>query len=96
MQVTLDLLHEFTNTRIFVLFHNCMWQSRYSEIDVHLLELCEQTSWLSTHNGWPRSVSIVALVLLVVEQLLDPILSSNHVSKKSLEEAKVTHILSRI
>ena len=32
------------------------------------------------------------LFLLVVEQLLNPILSSSHVSKKSLEEAEVTHI----
>ena len=36
------------------------------------------------------------LLLLVVEQLLNPILSSSHVSRKSLEEAEVTHILSRI
>ena len=36
------------------------------------------------------------LLLLVVEQLLNPILSSNHVSRKSLEEAEVTCILSRI
>ena len=35
------------------------------------------------------------LLLLVVEQLLNPIPSSNHVSKKSLEEDEVTHILSR-
>ena len=35
------------------------------------------------------------LFLLVVEQLPNPILSSSNVSKKSLEEAEVTHILSR-
>ena len=28
--MTLDLLHEFANTEIFCLFHNCMWQSRHS------------------------------------------------------------------
>ena len=33
------------------------------------------------------------LLLLVVEQLLNPIPSSNQVSRKSLEEAEVTHIL---
>ena len=33
---------------------------------------------------------------LVVEQLLNPILSSSHVSRKSLEEAEVTQKLSRI
>ena len=36
------------------------------------------------------------LLLLVVEQLLNPNLLSSHVSRKSMEEAKVTHILSRI
>ena len=36
------------------------------------------------------------LHLLVVEQLLNQIPSSNHVSRKSLEEAEVTQILSRI
>ena len=36
------------------------------------------------------------LLLLVVEQLLNPIPSSNHVSRKSLEEAEVTHTLFRI
>ena len=36
------------------------------------------------------------LLFLVVEQLLNPILSSNHVSRKFLEEAEATHILSRI
>ena len=35
------------------------------------------------------------LLLLVVEQLLKPIPSSNHVSRKSLEEAEVTHTLFR-
>ena len=36
------------------------------------------------------------LPLLVVEQLLKPILSSSHVTRKSLEEDEVTHILFRI
>ena len=36
------------------------------------------------------------LLPLVVEQLLTPILSSSHVSRKSLEEDEVTHVLSRI
>ena len=36
------------------------------------------------------------LLLLVIEQLLNPIPSSNHVSGKSLEDAEVTHILFRI
>ena len=36
------------------------------------------------------------LLLLFVEQLLNPFLSSSHVSRKSFEEAEVTHILSHI
>ena len=50
MRVILDLLLEFTNTRIFGLFHNCMWQSRHPRVGVHLFELCGRTGWLSTHN----------------------------------------------
>ena len=36
-EVVLDLLHEFTNTRIFGSFHNRMWQSGHSEVDVNLV-----------------------------------------------------------
>ena len=36
------------------------------------------------------------LLHLVVEQLLNPILSSSHVSRKSLDEDELTHFLSRI
>ena len=39
---------------------------------------------------------VAQLVLLVVEHLLNPILFSSHVSRRSLEEAEVTCILSRI
>ena len=46
MRMTLDLLHEFANTEVFCLFHNCMWQSRHSEVDVYFLALCEQTDGL--------------------------------------------------
>ena len=35
------------------------------------------------------------LVYLVVEQILNSLLSSNHVSRRSLEEDEVTHIPSR-
>ena len=34
VRMTLDLLHEFANTEVFCLFHNCMWQSRHSEVNV--------------------------------------------------------------
>ena len=36
------------NTEVFCLFHNCMWQSRHSEVNVYFLALCEQTDGLST------------------------------------------------
>ena len=39
---------------------------------------------------------VAQLLPLVVEQLLTPILSSSHVSRKSLEEDEVTHIPCRI
>ena len=51
MRMTLDLLHEFANTDFFCLFHNCMWQSRHSEVNVYFLALCEQTDGLFTFNG---------------------------------------------
>ena len=38
---------------------------------------------------------VAQLLHLVVEQLLNPILSSSHVSRKSLEEDEVTQKLSR-
>ena len=40
MRVTLDLLHEFANTEIFGLPHNCMWQSRHPEVDVSISSSC--------------------------------------------------------
>ena len=63
MRVILDLLHELTNTRIFGLFHDFMWQSRYSEVNVHLVERCGRTGWLSNHNGSPRPIMIYIYVL---------------------------------
>ena len=51
MRMTLDLLHELANTKVFCLFHNCMWQSRHSGVNVYFLALCEQTGWLSTHKS---------------------------------------------
>ena len=58
MGVVLDLLHELTNTRKFGLFHNWMWQSRYSEVDVHLVKRWGRTDWLSAHNGSHLSIVI--------------------------------------
>ena len=39
--------------------------------------------------------TVAQLVHPVVEQLLNPILSSSHVTKRSWEEAEVTHLLFR-
>ena len=44
--------------------------------------------WICVWLGW--------LGALLVEQVLNPIPSSNHVSRKSLEEAEVMHALFRI
>ena len=143
MRVVLDLLYEFANTRVFGLFHNTMWQSRYSEVNVYFFALCEQTDGLFTFNGYldlhlrfclclclslnvqqtnwysrshERNVyrflehsngtfvlsqrvspfykldwGLVGLVgsLLFVEQLLNPIPLSNHVTRKSSEAVEV-------
>ena len=51
MRMTLDLLHEFSNTEVFCLFHNCIWQSRHSEVNVHFLAQCEQTGGCSLSTG---------------------------------------------
>ena len=51
MRMTLDLLHEFANTEVFCLFHNCMWHSRHPEVDVYFLALCQQIDGLFTFNG---------------------------------------------
>ena len=37
MRVVLDLLHELTNTIVLSLFHNRMWQSGCSEVEVNLV-----------------------------------------------------------
>ena len=55
--MTFDLLREFANTEVFCLFHNCMWQSRHSEVNVYFLELSEQTRWLSTYPPFVWSAS---------------------------------------
>ena len=51
MRMTFNLLHELSNAEVFCLFHNCMWQSRHSEVNVYFLELSEQTGLLSTHRS---------------------------------------------
>ena len=53
MRMTLDLLHVFANTEVFCLFHNCVRQSRDSEVNVYVLALCEQTGWLFIKKNLP-------------------------------------------
>ena len=36
------------------------------KVYVHLLELCEQTGWLSTHKGSSSSISICIYVFVLV------------------------------
>ena len=66
MRVTLDLLHEFANTEVFCLFHNCMWQSRHSEVNENFLAQCEQNDGLSTFNKSLRSHLICVYVFAFV------------------------------
>ena len=65
-EVTLDLLHELTNTRTLGLFHNCMWQSRHFEVDVYFLTLREQIDGLFTSNESHRSNLICVYVFVCV------------------------------
>ena len=44
-KMTLDLLHELANAEVLCLFHNCMWQSWHSEVNVCFLVLNERTCW---------------------------------------------------
>ena len=53
MRMTFDLLDELLNAEVFCVFHNCMWQSRHSEVNVYFLELREQACRLSTHGSLP-------------------------------------------
>ena len=69
MRMTLDLLHEFANTEVFCLFHNCMWQSRHSEVDVYVLVLHEQTRWLFKNKS-PCSNMICVYVFVCVFVLI--------------------------
>ena len=56
MVVVLDFLHEFTNTIVLSLFHNRMWPSGYSEVDVNLVY--HWTLWSWANNGSLRSIAI--------------------------------------
>ena len=47
MRMTFDLFDELLNSEMFCFFHNCMWQSWYSEVNVYFLEL---GGLLSTHG----------------------------------------------
>ena len=66
MRMTLDLLHEYANTEVSCLFHNCMWQSRHSEVNVYFLALREQTDGLSTFNVSHRAYLFCVNVFVCV------------------------------
>ena len=51
---------------VLCLFHNCMWQSRHSEVNVYLLALCEQTDGLSTLHKSLRAYLICVYVFVCV------------------------------
>ena len=61
VRVGLDLLDQFSNTRVLSLFHNRMWQPRYSEVNVHLVLHWLLVTWLVTcvtaDNGCRRSIT---------------------------------------
>ena len=55
--VVLDLFNQFTNTRALSLLHNRKWQSRKSEVHVHLVHHCLLvTKFVTVYNGLPRSI----------------------------------------
>ena len=60
--MVLDLLDQFTNTRVLSLFHNKMWQSRYSDVDVNLDQLwllvTLRVTCVTAHNGFHRCIMI--------------------------------------
>ena len=56
VRVVLDLLDQFTNTTVLSLFHNRMWQSGYSEVDVNLVYHWWLVICITANNGSPRSV----------------------------------------
>ena len=77
------------------------------EVRVVTRKTCLGRSSLRANNRFPRSIvrlmllqglGLVGLIenFLLVAQLLNPNLSSSNVSRKSLKEAEVTHIPSRI
>ena len=63
------LLHEFANTEVLCLCHNCVWQSRHSKVNVYFLALCDQSDGLSTHWS-PRSYMICVSVFVCVFVLI--------------------------
>ena len=70
MRMTLDFLHEFAITEVISLSHNCMWQSRHSEVNVYFLSLCEQIDGLSTSNKSLLSYMMCVYVFVCVIVLI--------------------------
>ena len=57
VRVVLNFLNQFSNTRALSLLHNRMWQSRNSEVHVHLVQYSLLvTCFVTVYNGLPRSI----------------------------------------
>ena len=105
MLLARDLCHGKENVSLFCHVSQLLQEKnvfRFPENGMLLLFLFESKQWVSPfyHDlgldlvGLIGNFWIVAQLLpRVVEQLLDPVHSSNHVSRKHLEEDEVTHIL---
>ena len=75
LEVLVDEGDSLSSSRVrehgnFLLVHNCMWQSRHSEVNVYFLALCEQTDGLFTFNGSPRSYMTCVYVFVRVFVLI--------------------------
>ena len=56
--VVLDLLNQFTNTRALSLFHNRLWQSKNSEVNVHIESIARDIC-VTVNNGCPRFMIMI-------------------------------------
>ena len=65
MTETLDLHYEFANTKNFCLFHNCMWHSTHSEINVHFLAVWQLTDGLIVHSSQVSRVELICVYVFV-------------------------------
>ena len=82
VKVVVDLLDQFTDTRVLSSFHNRMWQFKYSEVNVHLVQHRLLVICITANNGFLHSIMIclvsnVHLTCAVLSSTLKFLLSSN-------------------